>query len=191
MGDRRCLVSGESTDPDVMVRYVVDPDGVVIPDLAGTLPGRGLWVRADALMVETAVRKGLFAKAAKRSIRCPDDLAQQTQTLLARQIVDLLGLARRAGQAVSGFEKVRERLKGGEVVLLLSASDGALDGRRKLSALAEATDVAVIELLTVAELSFALGRENVVHAALAPGGLARRLKTECKRLAGFRQIRTP
>jgi hypothetical protein len=182
--DRRCLAGRDSLPRECLVRFVVDPDGVVIPDVAGRLPGRGVWLTAERGAISLAVAKGLFAKAARRRVQIAPDLAEQVETMLVRRCLDLLGLARRAGQLVAGFDQVAEALRRGEVALLLSARDGAPDGRRRLRALAGA--VPVIEVFDRRELGGAIGRDEVVHVALAEGGLARRLRTECARLAGFR-----
>ncbi|MCH8187399.1 MAG: RNA-binding protein [Proteobacteria bacterium] len=181
---RRCIVTGEVKDKSEMVRFAVGPDGRVVPDVAGNLPGRGLWLTASREVVETAVAKGRFAKAARGPTVSDVDLADQVGRLLARRCLDLIGLARRAGQAVTGFEKVRACLRQDDAAVLLAASDGAGDGRAKLSGLAGS--IPEVAVFSRAELSSALGRENVVHAALRPGGLAGKFKMEAARLAGFR-----
>lgn len=182
---RRCVVSGESKSPDGMVRFVVDPDGAVVPDVAGNLPGRGIWLSAARDVVNTAVAKRLFTKAARRRVAVADDLADRVETLLVRRCLELLGLARRAGEAVAGFEKVRGWLQSGKAGLLLEACDGAPGGRGKVQALAPG--VPVLTLFDSAELGRALGRDSAVHVAVAPGRLAERLLREASRLGGFRQ----
>ena len=182
--ERRCIVTGETKDRVGLVRFVVGPDGAVVPDLKGDLPGRGLWVTAGRKAVETAVARRLFAKAARANVRAAADLADLTERLLARRAVELLGLANRAGLVAAGFEKTKARLLRGEAAALLGARDGAMDGRRKLRALAGA--IPVVEALSSAELDLALGRGNVIHAALAAGGLTLRFVTETTRLSGFR-----
>jgi predicted RNA-binding protein YlxR (DUF448 family) len=181
---RRCIVTGETLPRERLVRFVVDPDGVVLPDVTERLPGRGLWLRATRSMVQTACAKGLFSKAARARVTAPPDLADRVEALLAQRCLDLLGLARRAGQAVAGFEKVAGMLRGGAGALLLEASDGAEDGRRKIRRLAP--EVPLIALFSAAELGGAMGREQSVHVALAPGSLADRLRLQAERLAGFR-----
>jgi uncharacterized protein len=181
---RRCLVTREVLPKTHLIRFVVGPDAVLVPDVAGRLPGRGLWVKAERATLAAAVAKRLFPKAAKRQVEVPPDLVERTGALLAQRCLDLLGLARGAGQAVAGFEKVRDWLETGRAGLLLGAADGAADGRRKLAQLAQG--MPLLALFSSAELSAALGRDNVVHAALAKGGLAERLKAEADRLAGLR-----
>jgi uncharacterized protein len=168
-----------------LLRCVVAPDGSLVPDLAGKLPGRGLWLTARRDIVATALAKRLFARAARRPVVVDDDLADRIELLLAARCRDEIGLARRAGQAVMGFAKVETALRAaGGAAVLLAASDGALDGRGKLKALAPA--LPVVEVLTGAELGAAFGREHVVHAALKPGRLADALLVDAARIAGFR-----
>ena len=181
---RRCIVTGEVKDVSAMVRFVVGPGGRVVPDIAANLPGRGLWLTASQEVVETAVAKGRFAKAARGRAVCEVDLADQVGRLLTRRCLDLVGLARRAGQAVTGFEKVRACLRQNDAAVLLAASDGGRDGLAKLRGLAGT--IPEIAIFSGAELSSALGRENVVHAALHPGGLAEKFVMEAARLAGLR-----
>lgn len=181
---RRCLVTRQSGAPERMIRCVVDPDGEVRPDLARRLPGRGMWLSADRDVVNRAVGRNLFAKAMKAPVRVRPDLADEIERLLARRALDSLGLARRAGQVCAGFDQVRIGLRTREAAVLLEASDGAADGRRKLRRLAP--EVPVVTAFASAELGAALGRESVVHVAVAPGPLATRLIGDVERLAGFR-----
>ncbi len=181
---RRCIVSGEVKETRNLVRFVVAPGGAVVPDVAERLPGRGIWLSASREMVGAACAKGLFAKAARAKVSVADDLADQTETLLARRCLDLLGLARRASQAALGFEKVRTLISAGGAILLIAARDGADNGKAKLRGLGKG--LPVVELFASVELSLAFGRENVIHAALAPGRLADRFLTETVRLAEFR-----
>jgi predicted RNA-binding protein YlxR (DUF448 family) len=181
---RRCIVTREVLPKELLVRFVVGPAGDAIPDIAGELPGRGLWVKAERPVLASAVAKNLFAKAARRSVDVPADLIDRTAALLSQRCLNLIGLARRAGQVVCGFEKVRDALRNRRVGIVLAAADGAVDGRGKLKALAG--ELPTLALFTGAELSTALGRENAVHAALAPGRLAERLIVESARLAGLR-----
>jgi len=182
---RRCLVTGETGSKDGRIRFVIGPDGAVVPDIGERLPGRGLWLLANKDIVARAVAKGLFGKAARQPVKAAPDLALTVESLLVRHCVALLGLARRSGQATSGFEKVQSWLRGGQVGLLVEARDGAADGRRRLAAMAGAA--AVVDVLTAAEIGEAFGRERQVHVALARGRLAERLARECARLAGFRR----
>lgn len=186
---RRCLATGEVADKSELVRFVVGPDATVVPDVDGKLPGRGMWVSASREAVDKAVAKRLFSRAAKQATVAPADLAGTVEALLARRCLSYLGLAVRAGEAVTGFEKVREQLRKRQVVILLAASDAADDGRDKLARLADG--VTVVGLFTRAELSLAIGRENVVHAALRRGGLADRFVVEAARLSGFRGLEMP
>jgi predicted RNA-binding protein YlxR (DUF448 family) len=184
---RRCILTGTVQPKDTMIRFVVAPDGGVVPDLEGSLPGRGLWLTAERAVVEKAMARKAFARAARRPVQVDADLADRLATLLARRCLNLIGLARRAGQAVAGFEKVREALRAGRVgrsgspALLLAAGDGAADGRSKLRALAGG--LPVLEDFDAAALGAALGRDLVVHAVLARGSLADHLRVDAGRYA--------
>lgn len=180
---RRCIVTRDVLPKDVLVRFVIGPSGEVVPDVQGRLPGRGLWVKSERAALRSAVAKNQFAKAARRSVDVPSDLVGRTAGLLRQRCLDHLGFARRAGQVVCGFEKVRDALRAGRVGVLVAASDGAADGCAKLKAMAGR--LPTLTLFTVTELSAALGRENVVHAALVPGRLAERLLVDAARLAGL------
>ncbi len=181
---RRCIVTGESLPCENLVRFVVGPDRNLVPDIAGKLPGRGLWLGAGRDIVDRACAGNLIAKAARAPVRVPPDLAQQVEDLLVRRCLELLGLARRAGQAVAGFEKVRNMLSRDRAGVLLSAADGAQGGRNKLGV--TRPGVARIDLLERAELGGVFGREMTVHASVAKGNLADKLVAEAVRLAGFR-----
>jgi uncharacterized protein len=182
---RRCIVTGTVADRSGMIRFAVSPEGFVVPDLEGTLPGRGLWVTADRDTLIKAFKKSAFGKAARRSVRVDRNLPDLVETLLKRRCLETIGLARRAGIAVAGFEKVREALKHGKAGVLLAASDGAEDGRAKVRGLAG--DAPVIDLFDAGDLGHAFGRDHAVHAMLAPGRLAKRFLEECRRYAGLRQ----
>ncbi len=186
---RRCVATGEVKDKSDLIRFVVGPDGALVPDVVGNLPGRGVWLTASREALDRAVRKRLLARAVRRSVTVEPDLADRVEVLLARRCLEILGLARRAGQVTTGFEKVRSLLRAGRAGALVAASDGGADGREKLRRLGG--DLPVVELLTRAELSLALGRENVVHAALAGGRLCDRFLVEAGRLAGFRRVGGP
>lgn len=189
--ERRCLVSGEVLAEDRLVRFAADPDGNVVPDVSAVLPGRGMWVSADRASVAQAVAKGLFSKSAKTKLSATADLPDRVERLLAARMQSDIGLARRAGQAVAGFDNVMRALdERPGVAVLVEASDGAADGKRKLSGAAKSRGLKtqVIEVLTSTELGLALGRENVIHAALKPGRLAERLIFDAGRLGGFRRV---
>jgi hypothetical protein len=187
--ERRDIVSGEVLPESRLLRFVAGPDGHVVPDVSAKLPGRGLWVEASRAAVQTAVDKKLFARAAKAQVSADADLAQRAEKALVARILGDLGIARRAGQLMLGFDNVLRQLEGPKPPkLLIEAHDGAADGKRKLYAAAHRLelDCVVLEALTSAELGLALGRENVIHAAVQPGGLAERLIFDAERLSGFR-----
>jgi predicted RNA-binding protein YlxR (DUF448 family) len=187
--ERRCIVTGRVAPKAELLRFAVSPDAVVVPDLGQSLPGRGLWLSARRDVVNTAVAKRLFARAARRQVSLPDGLADQVEALLVRRCLDGIGLARRAGQAVSGYEKVRAEVEAGRVALLVLARDAAAGGRDKVKALARGSaggDLPLIELFDGAELGAVFGRDAAVHVCLSPGKLARRILQDAALLAGFR-----
>jgi uncharacterized protein len=187
--ERRCIATGESGPTDRLIRFAVSPDGEVVPDLAAKLPGRGVWLTADRALAGRALKKRLFARAFRSQVKVADDLPDRLEALLAERMVALIGLARKAGQAVTGAEKVRARIVSGQAAVLIQARDGAPGGRAKLAALARAAGdgrIAQIELLDSAELGLAFGRDFAIHAALDTGGFAARLLGEARRLSGFR-----
>ena len=147
------------------------------------LPGRGLWLSAERDMVNTACAKGLFAKAARRGVKVPADLEEALEGLMVRRCLDLIGLARRAGGVVQGFEKARARFRSGKGGVLLQASDGAAEGRKKIRALAPAEPF--LDLFSARELGQALGRDRAVHVVMAKGRLAESLIREAGRLRSF------
>lgn len=185
---RRCIATGTLRPRRSLLRFVAGPDGTVVPDITGTLPGRGLWITPRRDIIDKACRSNLFAKAAKAPLSTSGDLVERVENLLCRRCLDLLGLANRAGDSVAGFEKVKAWLKDGRVRILLQALDGEEDGRRKLSSLARAAapGAMVVELFSAAELGRALGQDARVHVAVAPGGLAERLVAELDRLLSIR-----
>jgi uncharacterized protein len=173
-----------------MIRFVVAPDRTLVPDLAATLPGRGIWLSACGDVLETARAQGglgrAFARAARGPVIVPPDLPAALEAALVRRIGELLGLARRAGQAVAGFDKAREWLRTGRGGLILQASDGSAAERARF--LAGARDrAAVLDPLPAAVLGRVFGRDHVVHVAIAPGRLGERLTIEAERLKGLRR----
>lgn len=184
---RRDIVSGEVMEEARLIRFVAGPDGGVVADLARKLPGRGMWVAADRAAVTLAAKKGLFARAAKAPLKASPDLADQVASLLKARLLAALGLARRAGDLTSGFEKVASTIASGKAAWLIEASDGAPDGRRKILALARRQIRApgVFGVFTSAELGLALGAENVIHTAFLAGRAAERWAEDVRRLAGF------
>ena len=184
--NRRCLVTGETLAMDRLVRFVIGPDASVVPDIEGRLPGRGMWLSARRDVVNKALAKNAFARAARRPVTVPGDLADRIESLLLRRCVELLGMARRAAQVVAGFDQVRAALIEGRGGVLIEATDGAQDGRDKLRALAR--DVRVIAALSSEELGGAFGRERFVHVLVPRGRLADRISVEAERLAGFRNV---
>ncbi|WP_262693684.1 DUF448 domain-containing protein [Kordiimonas aquimaris] len=197
MPERRCILTFDTLPVEQLVRLVQGPDGVLVPDVAAKLPGRGLWVKSDGISIRDAVKSGQFAKAVSRSLKAgvpkstvPGDLAELITRLLTKRCLDRLGLEQRSGNLITGFDKIGAALtkKGtGVPALVLAASDGADDGRRKIRS-AVGHDVPVVDLFDREQLSASLGRDNVVHALLMQSGGADKLKADIGRLEGMIKV---
>lgn len=191
-----CVVTRQVRPIDELIRFVLAPTGEVVPDLKRRLPGRGLWISLSRARVAEAARRGLFAKSFRRNVKATPALAEQTEILLVRSAQDALAMVAKARQVVSGFTKVEGAIAAEQAVALIHASDGAADGIRKLAGQWDAllrrrgADLAVfpiIHALTSGELDLALGRTNVIHAALLAGPATRTFLARCQMLARFRQ----
>ena len=187
---RRDLVSGQVMEEARLIRFVAGPGGEVVPDLARKLPGRGLWVASNRTAVETAARKGGFSRAAKAKLAAPSDLADQVERLLVKRVLDGLGLARRAGELTSGFEKAAAAIAAGRAAWMIEAVDGSADGRRKLLQTARRLESAprLLGVFGSDDLSLALGLGNVIHLAFLAGRGAERWTVDVERLSGFRPL---
>jgi predicted RNA-binding protein YlxR (DUF448 family) len=177
---RMCAVSREVRPLDELIRFVVAPSGEVIADLKRKLPGRGLWISASRDAVAEAVRRHQFSRGFKREVRVPATLAADTERLLERFVVEALAIAGKAGLVICGFGKVADALARQEqspIRALIHAADGACDGIRKLDAMIRQnggnsdgfSEIPVVKMLTSEQLDLALGRSNVIHAALLAG----------------------
>jgi uncharacterized protein len=166
------------------LRFVIGPAGEIVPDIAARLPGRGWWLLPRRDIVERAVVKRLFARAARQPVRCVAALADQIEALLAQRCIDAIGLARRAGLAVAGYERVIDAIRNGKSGVLLAALDGAEGAHRKLAS--RGRGLLLVRVLRAAEIGAAFGREHVVNASVGAGPLSRRLVIDAQRLDGFR-----
>lgn len=181
--ERRCIATGVSQPKAGLIRFVVGPDNQVVPDIMEKLPGRGIWVASTRAALDQAVKKKLFARAAKQAVEIPLGLADMVEHQLAHRVTDGIAIARKAGQAVAGYEKVKTMLDKGEAAVLIQASDGSGRGKSKLST---PPDGRYIGCLTANELGLAFGRDHVIHSALAPGRLSKRVVMDATRLKGVR-----
>ena len=190
--ERLCAVTRQSLDPKDLIRFVLSPDGIIVPDLDRRLPGRGVWVGCDRRLVEKAVATHAFSKSLKVKAEAPVDLAERLDDLIVKRVVGTLSLANKAGLAIAGFEKVFAALAKGPVRVVLHGTDAATDGRtkidRKYKAIQASRGVpaAIVNDLTIAQMSLAIGRGSVVHAALIPGGLSDRFLEEAERHGRYR-----
>ncbi len=170
-----------------MLRFVVGPERRLVPDINAKLPGRGIWLSARRDVVESARMKNAFARAARAPIVVPPDLLEIVEAGLVRRVAELLGLARRAGQANYGFERAREWLGSGRAGIVIQAQDGSPEERARF--LSGRRQVAVATPLSSAALGAVFGRDHVVHVVVAPGRLAETLRCETDRLAGIARPR--
>jgi predicted RNA-binding protein YlxR (DUF448 family) len=188
---RRCALTRTHRPKDELIRFVLGPDGTIVPDLKERLPGRGVWLIAAHDIVEEAAKKNVFARALKAAAKVPDGLQTLVDRLLAEQAQQALALANKAGEVVFGNTRVEEALRRGKVLALVHAREAAEDGCRKLDGKARAGgDSALIEpvrVLSTDELGLASGRTNVIHAALIQGGAARRFLAAALRLERYRK----
>jgi predicted RNA-binding protein YlxR (DUF448 family)/ribosomal protein L30E len=181
--DRKCICTGEKRRKSELVRFVVGPDKVIVPDIVGRLPGKGFWLKSSKSVIFDACKKNIFARHARTSVTVPEDLIGLVEGLLRKRCLEIFGLAKRAGQMVGGYEKVRSILLIEKVGVLFMASDIAKDGKNKISGLA--TGATIINCFSGSELGAAIGRERLVHAVIRPGGFAQKLLSETSRLMGF------
>lgn len=191
--ERTCVVSRRALAADELIRFVRGPDSMIVPDLAGRLPGRGVWVTCEKALVAVAAERNAFAKSLKQQVTMPPDLAGLVENLLRARALAALSFANKAGQVLCGFTKVEIAIAKGEAFALLHGTDAAIDGRNKLDRKYQAVhtemgakhQAQIITALTSEELSLAMGRLHVVHAALAKGGAARNFLKEAARLQRY------
>ncbi len=194
--ERLCAVTRQCLDPKHLIRFVLSPDGIVVPDLERRLPGRGVWISCDRRLVERAVATKVFAKSLKTKAEAPLDLAERVDALMVKRVSGTLSLANKAGLALAGFEKVFAALEKGPVAVVLHGADAAVDGRSKIDRKYKAIQgslgvpAPIVDVLTIAQMSLAIGRGSVVHAALIPGGLSDRFLEEAERLSRYRAFAT-
>ena len=183
--ERKCIATGETQPKQGLIRFVMGPESQVVPDVFGKLPGRGVYVTASREALDLAVKKKLFARGFKAPVTLPEDLSDEVERQTLRRLVDLLSLARKSGQAVGGYEKVKDWLGKEHATVLIQASDGSGRGKSKLSTPHRGS---FIGCLTADELGMAFGRQTMIHAALASGGLSKRVVDEAQRLQGLREM---
>ena len=190
MRERRCIVTGQVKPESELIRFVTDPDNHVLADLDLKLPGRGAWVTADRESLDKAVSKNLFSRAFQSAVQVAPDLVDRIIQMLDRKCLDQLGLARRAGRSVLGYDAVRLALKGKtRPGLRLEARDGAEDGRNKIDRLSEAIfpGLDVLECYSAEQLGQTMGRDRVVHGLILPGPEADRIGVLQARLARLKR----
>lgn len=188
--ERSCIVTREPAGPEDLIRFVRAPDGAVVPDLGNRLPGRGVWVGISRAKLETAVRKQLFARAFKADAVADPELPDRVDALLLDRLLGLLGLARKAGEVISGFDQVAKAARRRPLAIVFHAADGAEDGLRKITAALAAGGkndaIPLVGELTCEDLSLALGLANVIHAAVPAGPMGRAVAERAARLVKYR-----
>ncbi len=186
---RECALTRTVMPVADLIRFVADPEGNMVPDTDARAQGRGVWVTATKAAVAQAVRKNVFARSLKQKVQVPTELAQITQTRLEQRLSGALGLARKAGQLQTGATRVRSQIAAGTVIALLTASDAAPDGRRKMVGALKASGLKELvphfDILTAPQLGLALGQQNVIHAALSTGAAANSALERASRLARY------
>ncbi|MEQ9314296.1 MAG: RNA-binding protein [Henriciella sp.] len=185
---RQCAVSRESFPQEVLIRFVRSPDGLAVPDVSAKLPGRGAWLKADKAVVEKAIKTDALSRAFKAKTPMAEGVLELIEAQLVQRCIGVLGMARKAGDVVLGFDQVRAYLRKDAPGYLLEASDGSEDGRNKVHFLAKAMydSPRIAGALTSAELGMAFGRERVIHGLLQEGPLSDSFDTAYLRLTGFR-----
>ena len=183
---RKCIATGQVLSKSELVRFVLGPNNILYPDPENKLPGRGMWVKADRSAIAKAEKEELFSQAAKQSAKCIENLAEKVESLIANRIIKLIGLSRKSGQCICGYEKVKDWLKKDMVKVLIQSSDGSNRGKSRLKT---PEDGSFIGWLTSKELGKVFGRENITHCALASGGLTQRIVKDAKRLRGLRIVK--
>ena len=167
--ERLCVVARVAKPVDDLLRFVAGPDGTLAPDIKRKLPGRGVWVTASRRALEAAVRRGAFARSLKEGIKIPADLPDLVDRLLARAALDALAIANKAGRVVAGFERVGSALRADRLAALIHATEASPEGVRKLAGVQTGAPVPLVRTFTASQLGLALGRPNVIHAALLGG----------------------
>ena len=185
--DRMCIVSRVVKPEDQLIRFALSPDGAVVPDLKRKLPGRGVWVSCDAEILAEAIKRKAFSRGFGKEAKAEPELVDQVKALLRKEMLSALSMTRRGGLGLSGFMKVEEALTKGNVRVLLHASDGSIDGRQKLDRKC-ASNTVIWDLFASHDLDLAFGRSNVIHAAVANGGLAEKLLDYAQKIAQYEHL---
>jgi uncharacterized protein len=183
---RRCAVTHDTRPEAELIRFVVDPDGIVFPDPAARAPGRGVWIGAQLACLELAIKKNAFGRSLKREVKIPADLKEKTIAGLRQRCLNHISIAKKAGAIVLGNDQVSAYLRAQRPAWRLEASDGSGDGRNKLNGISRAWGgVPTAGCFSGAELGMALGRDVVIHALIAPSQIAQSWTDDIRRLGGF------
>lgn len=191
---RMCIVTRESGSPDELIRFVAAPDGTVVPDLKRELPGRGCWVKIDRSLVERAVAKKLFARALKADVKAADDLGERVERLFLQQLLQMMNMARKAGQLVTGSAKVDAAIRSGAALAVFHSTDAAADGVRKIDQARKAwhlgmeteEEIPSFRLFSESEMEGVMGQNAFIHAAVLAGQAGEGVVKRAKMLEQYR-----
>ncbi len=191
---RMCIASRESGSPDELIRFVAAPDGTVVPDLKRELPGRGCWVKMDRSLVDKAVAKKLFARALKADVKAADDLGERVERLLLHQLLQMMNMARKAGQLVTGSAKVDAAIRSGAALAVFHSTDAAADGVRKIDQARKAwrlgmeteEEIPSFRLFSEGEMEGVMGQNAFIHAAVLAGQAGEGVVKRAKMLEQYR-----
>jgi predicted RNA-binding protein YlxR (DUF448 family) len=191
--ERLCALTREVKPVAELIRFVAAPDGAIVPDIKRKLPGRGVWVTARRVAIDEAVKRNVFARSLKREVRAAADLSAAVERQLEAAALDALSMVHKAGGIAIGFGRAETALAGDPVVAVLNASNGAADGARKIAAAVarcqsseNTREIPIVSAFTSAQLDLALGRSNVIHAALLAGPASNGFLERYRSLERFR-----
>jgi len=199
--ERKCIVKRQAVDRDELLRFVLGPSidasgsindpsqgSIVTPDLKEKLPGRGVWITGNRACMEEAVKKKLFSRAFKEPCKVADDLPETVEALLEKRCLNMLSLAKKAGQVVTGFDKVYSAMSKTTLEMLIEAADGAPGGQKKLEKkfLAIFPDGQIVNLFTSEQMDMAFGSTNVIHAAITHGNMTQNVQAAVEKLVKYR-----
>ncbi len=193
--ERKCIATGETADPNALIRFALSPNGVVTPDIAAKLPGRGVWLTPEKTVLEKAIKTNAFVRGFKRAVNIPDNLADIVAELLSQNVINMIGMAKKSGQLLLGFDQVHKAASQTALAIRIEARNGSPDGRGKIRTLSKAVNrelgmplPIVIGCFDSHVLGNACGRDNIVHAAIKPGKFASNLSDLTGKLSGFQSL---
>lgn len=187
--ERRCALSKEVKSNHELIRFVANGDGEIFPDVSARAPGRGVWLSSDLQTLQEAIKTNAFSRSLKHAVKASDGLVENTIEQLKQKCLSMIGMAKRSGQIVLGFDNVCEHLRNKPAAFIIEAAESADDGRQKIFSLSKKwNSVQIIGCFSIDDLGSALGRDNVIHALIPKGDFAKAWAKEINRLAGFKTL---